>query len=268
MHPRDSMQALLATMATLRDPDTGCPWDKAQTFASIAPYTIEEAYEVQEAIAQGDMSALKEELGDLLLQVVYQAQIGKEAGLFDFAQIAQGINDKMIARHPHVFGDSTEQDLAQLHHVWEANKAAQREAKGQSGALAGVAVTLPALLRAQKLQKRAAKVGFDWRHADEIYAKIREEIAEVQSAQTDDERAAEIGDLLFAVINLARHYRVDAEQALRGCNQKFERRFACMEALASAQGHAFADLTIEQQEALWHAAKQQEKEQKGEHNAH
>lgn len=241
---------LLAIMARLRDPDRGCEWDVAQTWKTIAPYTIEEAYEVADAIERADAADLKDELGDLLLQVVFHARIAEETGAFDFAGVASGIADKMERRHPHIFGDAETGGRQ----AWEQIKADERAAKAHTGALAGVAVGLPALLRAEKLQKRAARVGFDWPDAAGPRAKIDEEIGEVESAPPEAV-AEEIGDLLFAVVNWARKHGVDPEAALRSANAKFERRFAAMEA---AVGGGFAALDLDAKEALWCAAKDAE----------
>jgi nucleoside triphosphate diphosphatase len=237
---------LVAIMARLRDPEHGCEWDIAQTYATIAPYTIEEAYEVADAIAREDVGDLKDELGDLLLQVVFHSRIAEEAGDFTLADVVTAISDKMERRHPHIFGDAGETP------GWEAIKAAERGSK-HGGALAGVALGMPALSRAEKLQRRAARVGFDWPDASGPRGKVDEELSEVEAASSD-ERAEEIGDLLFAVVNWARHLGVDAEAALRAANSKFERRFAGMEALA---GEAFAGLTLDEKEALWVRVKQQ-----------
>ena len=241
---------LTTIMARLRDPDTGCDWDVAQDFSTIAPYTIEEAYEVADAIARGDMADLKDELGDLLLQVVFHSRMAEEAGLFALPDVVAAISDKMERRHPHVFGDSPG---GHAQH-WERLKADEREAKGDSGALDGVAIGLPALLRAEKLQKRAARTGFDWPDVDGPRAKVIEEIAEIDAA-SPAEREEEIGDLLFAVVNWARHLGVDAEAALRAANAKFERRFKAMEAEA---GDAFAGLDLDAKEELWLSAKRTE----------
>ena len=242
---------LTTIMARLRDPDTGCDWDVAQDFATIAPYTIEEAYEVADAIARGDMADLKDELGDLLLQVVFHSRMAEEAGLFALPDVVAAISDKMERRHPHVFGDAAG---GHAQH-WERLKADEREAKGDSGALDGVAIGLPALLRAEKLQKRAARTGFDWPDVDGPRAKVIEEIAEIDAA-SPAEREEEIGDLLFAVVNWARHLGVDAEAALRAANAKFERRFKAMEAEA---GDAFAGLDLDAKEELWLSAKRTER---------
>jgi ATP diphosphatase len=232
-------------MATLRDPASGCEWDRAQTWATIAPYTIEEAYEVADAIARDDVADLRDELGDLLLQVVFHSRIAEEHGAFTFDDVATAIAGKMERRHPHIFGD------ADASPGWEAIKADERARKAQSGALAGVAAGLPALARAEKLQKRAARVGFDWPDATGPRAKIDEELAEVACAQ-GDEVAEEIGDLLFAVVNWARHLGIDAEAALRSANHKFERRFSAMEALG---GEAFPAMNLDAKEALWQVVK-------------
>ena len=241
---------LLAIMARLRDPKTGCEWDSVQTFETIAPYTIEEAYEVDDAIRRGDMAELKDELGDLLLQVVFHARMAEEAGEFDFHAVAAAIADKMERRHPHLFGAADQGG----HHLWEQIKAEERGAKGHESALDGVASALPALIRAGKLQKRAARSGFDWPDPSGARAKIDEELAEVEAAPPVG-RAEEIGDLLFAVVNWARKLGVEAEEALRAANAKFERRFRAMEAEA---GPAFPTLELEAQEELWQRAKSAE----------
>ncbi len=242
---------LVTIMARLRDPDTGCEWDLAQDFASIAPYTIEEAHEVADAIERNDMADLKDELGDLLLQVVFHSRMAEEAGHFALADVVTAISDKMERRHPHIFGNDVERAGAGPH-LWEQIKAEERAAKAPSGALDGVARGLPALMRAEKLQKRAARTGFDWPDADGPRAKVSEEIIEVETATSADHRAEEVGDLLFAVVNWARHLGVDAEAALRRANTKFECRFSAMEAIA---GEAFAELTLDQKEALWQRVK-------------
>ncbi len=244
---------LLAVMAKLRDPDGGCEWDLAQDFATIAPYTIEEAYEVADAIAGGDPAAICDELGDLLLQVVFHAQIAADAGLFGFNDVATAISDKMERRHPHIFGDRKTDDVRQQ---WEQIKADERAADGPKGALSGVALSLPALLRAQKLQSRAARVGFDWPDDAGPRDKIAEELAEVAVAADDAARHEEVGDLLFAVVNYARHLGVDAETALRDANIKFARRFAAMEDRA---GGTLAGLSLDAQEAHWLAVKASER---------
>jgi len=237
-------------MARLRDPQQGCEWDIAQSFATIAPYTIEEAYEVADAVARDDLAALKDELGDLLLQVVFHARIAEEAGHFAFADIAAAIADKMEARHPHIFGDAEDHGQSREER-WEGLKAEERAAKGARSALGGVALALPALLRAEKLQKRAARVGFDWPDPQGPADKLVEEMAELAQAETDAERVEEAGDLLFAAVNLVRAHGVPAEEALRAANAKFERRFQAMEAMAAVRGLDFAVLTLDQQESLW-----------------
>jgi ATP diphosphatase len=246
-----NIERLVAIMARLRDPERGCDWDVAQDFSTIAPYTIEEAYEVADAIARGDMADLQDELGDLLFQVVFHSRMAEEADLFALRDVVASISDKMERRHPHVFGDS---GGGHAQH-WERLKAIERQAKGDAGALDGVAVGLPALLRAEKLQKRAARTGFDWPDPSGARAKIDEEIAEIEAA-SPAEREEEIGDLLFAVVNWSRHLGVDPEAALRAGNAKFERRFKAMEAEA---GDAFAGLDLEAKEALWVKAKRAEK---------
>ncbi|MFD1950538.1 nucleoside triphosphate pyrophosphohydrolase [Sphingomonas arantia] len=237
---------LVQVMATLRGP-SGCDWDRAQDFASIAPYTIEESYEVADAIAHDDMAALRDELGDLQLQVVFHAAIAADRGAFTIEDVLAGIVDKMERRHPHIFGDGPRRD-------WETLKAGERDGAQVTGALAGVALGMPALLRAAKLQKRAARVGFDWPDAIGPRDKIDEELAEVETATDPGHRAEEVGDLLFAVVNWARHLGVDPEAALRTANGKFERRFAAMEALDAG----FADRNLDEQEALWVQVKRAE----------
>lgn len=245
------IERLVAIMARLRDPEHGCEWDLAQTFATIAPYTIEEAYEVADAIERSDMVALRDELGDLLLQVAFHSRMAEQAGHFSLQDVIDGITQKMIRRHPHVFGDGLAREDG--HAQWEAIKAAERaEKEPDPSALAGVAIALPALLRAEKLQKRAARTGFDWPDSDGAIAKIVEELDEVQGATTQAEREEEVGDLLFAVVNLARHLKVDPEVALRAGNAKFDRRFRIMETLA---GEAFTALPLTEKEALWQQAK-------------
>lgn len=241
------IERLVAIMARLRDPVSGCEWDTVQTFATIAPYTIEEAYEVADAIERADMADLKEELGDLLLQVVFHARMAEEAGDFALNDVVTAISDKMERRHPHIFGDAAEGG----HYLWEQIKAAERGAKGAESALDGVAISLPALLRAEKLQKRAARTGFDWPDASGPRAKIDEELAEVETATSAAEREEEIGDLLFAVVNWARKLDIDPEAALRTANAKFERRFKAME----AADEKFSERDLHQQEALWQHAK-------------
>jgi ATP diphosphatase len=245
------IMALVDVMARLRDPVTGCPWDIAQDFASIAPFTIEEAYEVADAIEREDMANLRDELGDLLLQVAFHARMAEQARLFTLQDVIDGIAAKMVRRHPHIFGEGVAR--ADGHAQWETIKAAERAEKDSDpSALAGVAIALPALLRAEKIQKRAARTGFDWPDLDGVTAKIIEELDEVQAATNPAEREDEIGDLLFAVVNLARHLKVDPEVALRGANAKFDRRFRGMEAIA---GENFAGLSLEDKEALWQRVK-------------
>lgn len=241
---------LLMIMKRLRDPQSGCEWDVAQSFESIVPYTIEEAYEVADAIARGDMADLKDELGDLLLQVVFHAQIAEDAGQFAFPDVVNAISDKMERRHPHIFGDVAEGG----HHLWEQIKAEERQAKAAGGTLDGVALGLPALMRAEKLQKRARRVGFDWPDTEGPRAKIDEEMREIAEA-TPDTIEEEFGDLLFAVVNWARHCGVDAEAALQAGNRKFERRFRAMEQEA---GEGFAALDLEGKEALWQRVKRRD----------
>ena len=262
--PKEPLSRLLAVMAWLRDRQHGCPWDIDQTFRTIAPYTIEEAYEVADAIERNDMAALKEELGDLLLQVVYHAQMASEARAFSFNDVAATIADKMIDRHPHVFGDLKIADADAQTVSWEARKAAERAKKNGSaepaGALDGVARALPALLRAEKIQKRAARVGFDWKSIGPVIAKIEEELGELgrelAADQKDQARVAdELGDVLFAVANLARHCQVDPEAALRSTNDKFERRFRYLEQRLAEQGRKPADAALDEMEALWQEAK-------------
>ncbi|KJV29674.1 nucleoside triphosphate pyrophosphohydrolase [Luteibacter yeojuensis] len=255
---------LLAIMARLRDPTDGCPWDVKQSFATIAPYTIEEAYEVADAIDRHDMHDLRDELGDLLLQVVFHARMAEEAGEFAFADVVAAICDKMERRHPHVFGDVTHESDAARSRDWDRLKAEERLAKGgdDTSALAGISRGLPEWQRAVKLQKRAANTGFDWPDHRPVLAKLEEELDEVRHEfehGADDERLAdEIGDLLFVAANLARHAKVDVSRALRGANQKFERRFRGMEALAESEGRTLASYSLEEQEALWRKVKAQE----------
>jgi ATP diphosphatase len=267
-HPSaaDAMSRLIEIMAKLRDPETGCAWDVAQDFSTIAPYTIEEAYEVADAIQREEMNELKEELGDLLFQVVFHSQMAKEVGAFEIADVVDAINAKMIRRHPHVFGNEDTRTADQQVAAWEVIKAQERAGKdksnGPSSALDGVALALPSLLRAEKLQKRAARVGFDWTEADPIFDKLTEETDEVREAiETGDPDRIEdeLGDLLFVAANLSRRLNVDPEQALRRANAKFERRFRAMEALADEAGQDFATLDIDAQEALWQRVKHQER---------
>ncbi|HSN17478.1 MAG TPA: nucleoside triphosphate pyrophosphohydrolase [Gammaproteobacteria bacterium] len=253
------MQRLLEIMTRLRDPELGCPWDKQQTFKSIAPYTVEEAYEVADAIEREDLAALREELGDLLLQVVYHARMAEEAGLFGFEQVATGISDKLVSRHPHVFGEAVMTDAAQQTLDWETRKAGERAVKSQGGALDGVSLGLPALTRAEKLQKRAARVGFDWPELTPVFGKIREELAELEqevSARGAHARVTdELGDVLFAVANLARKLGVDPEQALRGTNRKFERRFRHVETRLAEQDKRPEQVSLEEMDRYWDEAK-------------
>lgn len=237
-------------MARLRDPERGCEWDRAQTFSTIAPYTIEEAYEVADAIERGEMNELREELGDLLFQVVFHSRMAQETGDFAFEDVARSISDKMEARHPHIFGD--EDGSAMTERRWEALKASEREQKGARSAMDGVAGALPALLRAEKLQKRAARDGFDWPDTKGPAAKVHEEMTELDEARSEAERIEEAGDLLFAAVNLLRAYGVKAEEALRAANAKFERRYRAME--AAAEG-GFASLDLDEQETLWQRVK-------------
>ncbi len=260
------IEQLLEIMRRLRDPEGGCPWDIEQDFATISPYTIEEAYEVDDAIARGDMEDLKSELGDLLFQSVFQAQIAADKGLFDFHDVAQTIAAKMISRHPHVFGDESNQKPPEQQTVdWEKEKAKERARRGETRVLDGVAMGLPALMRAQKLQKRAARVGFDWPDASHVLDKIREEAAELEEARdtlTQAEVFEEFGDLLFVVVNLGRHLGVDAEEALRACNAKFTRRFNAVEDALAAKGKVPQDSDLAEMDALWDQAKEAEKRAK------
>lgn len=243
---------LLHIMARLRDRETGCEWDTAQNFASIAPYTIEEAYEVADAIERDDMKDLRGELGDLLFQVVFHARMAEEAGHFTYDDVARDIADKMEARHPHIFGDETG---VMDDNRWEELKAAERTAEGATGAMDGVAHALPALLRSHKLQKRAARVGFEWHDVKGPLAKLKEELAELEAAETAEERLIEAGDVLFVMVNIVRRYGIDPEQALRAANAKFERRFREMERLAAIAGEDFAALDLDAQEIYWQRAK-------------
>ena len=261
--PDGGMPRLLAIMARLRDPETGCPWDIAQDFASIAPYTIEEAHEVADAIARGAWGELQGELGDLLLQTVYHAQMGAEAGHFDFASVVRGISEKMVARHPHVFGaESRDKTAAQQTADWEAIKALERAGRAEGRVLDGVATGLPALTRALKLQKRAARVGFDWPSTDEVLDKIVEEAGELVEARDSlsaAELADEFGDLMFVLVNLGRHLGLDAEAALRGANAKFTRRFGRIEDWLAERGVTPAQSDLAEMDALWNRAKTEEK---------
>jgi len=251
--PLSPLERLLQIMARLRDPVSGCEWDRAQNFATIAPYTIEEAYEVADAIARGDLAGLREELGDLLLQVVFHARMAEEAGHFAFDDVAAAITGKLEARHPHIFGDASA-DLQPQTERWEKLKAEERAAKGATSALDGIAMALPALMRAEKLQKRAAREGFDWPDAQGPADKLREEMQELAEAPPQ-EKLEEAGDMLFAAVNLARAYGIAPEDALRAANAKFERRYRAMEDLAATRGQEFASLDLDSQEALWQAIK-------------
>jgi ATP diphosphatase len=253
IRPPADISNLVAIMEKLRTPLTGCPWDLEQNFATIAPYTIEEAYEVADAIERNDMTALKDELGDLLLQVVFHSQMAHEAGLFGVQDVVDGICDKMVRRHPHVFADTDASNANAVVANWEAIKAAERqERQADKSALADIAMSLPALLRAQKIQKRASRTGFDWPDIEGAIDKLHEEIGEVREAATEADRFEEVGDLLFAAVNISRHLGIDAEAALKAANIKFEKRFRSME---NAAGEAFAGLNLDQKEALWQRAK-------------
>ncbi len=265
-----ALDELLQVMARLRDPDAGCPWDLQQNFETIAPYTIEEAYEVADAIQRQDLTDLRDELGDLLFQVVFHARMAEEAGQFDFADVAAGIRDKIVRRHPHVFRDPGQAHDAESQTVsWEAIKAEERARKygdqeGQLSALAGVSLALPGLLRAVKLTRRAARVGFDWQDPRGVLDKIREELAEVEEVLDQVPSDAELleeelGDLLFAVANLSRHLRVDPESALRRANAKFERRFRHMEQALAERGQRLEAVDFDAREAAWEAAKRHER---------
>jgi ATP diphosphatase len=252
-------------MAALRTPGTGCPWDLEQSFATIAPYTIEEAYEVADAIGRNDLGDLREELGDLLLQVVFHARMAQEQGAFDFGGVVQAITEKLLRRHPHVFGNARGLEVEAVNALWDRIKAQEKAERaghgkdtGQAGALAGVPVGLPALTRALKLQDKAGKVGFDWNDPRAVLAKIREEADEIETAldaADGDAVAGEVGDLLFAVVNLARHVKADPESILRAANRKFERRFAAIERALAARGKSPRDATLAEMDALWDEAK-------------
>ena len=271
MKPSRDIAGLIAIMAALRTPGSGCPWDFEQTFATIAPYTIEEAFEVADAIDRGDLDDLKDELGDLLLQVVFHARMAEEQGTFAFPDVVQAICEKLIRRHPHVFGDKSGLNTGQVNVQWDQIKAEEKAARakagrapapGRDGALAGVSPGLPALARALKLQQKAGKVGFDWNDPKAVLAKIREEADEIGAeldASAKEKVAGEIGDLLFAVVNLARHLDVDPETALRTTNLKFERRFGAIEDALAAAGKTPAEATLSEMDALWDQAKAEEK---------
>jgi ATP diphosphatase len=250
------VETLCAIMEALRTPVTGCPWDLEQNFETIAPYTIEEAYEVADAIHRHDMVNLKEELGDLLLQPIYHAQMASEAGHFTFDDVVEAVNTKMIRRHPHVFGDEAARTAGVAKGFWEANKAKERASKGETTkrTLDGIAITLPGLTRALKLQAKAARVGFDWPDVSHVYDKLAEELTELREAP-EDKRAEELGDLLFVMANLARHYGLDPEAALRGANQKFERRFRHIEDKLTTRGKSPAQSDLQEMDALWDEAK-------------
>ncbi len=262
MTPSRDIARLVEIMTALRDRTNGCPWDIEQTFETIAPYTIEEAYEVADAIAEGDMASLKDELGDLLLQVVYHAQLASEVGAFSLPDVVQAITGKMIRRHPHVFGNQRAHVANEAEAVWERIKAEEKRARRQiatAGILDGVPSSLPSVLRAQRLQNEASTVGFDWNDPKAVLAKLREEIDEVEAEleAADSVRLAdEVGDLMFAVVNLARHLKVDADQALRRTNAKFIKRFRSIEAALAAQGRSPNEATLDEMEALWRAAKE------------
>ena len=269
MQPSRDIARLIEIMAALRDPDTGCPWDKVQTFATIAPYTVEEAHEVAEAIARNDLGDLRDELGDLLLQVVYHARMAEEIGAFAFPDVVEAITTKLIRRHPHVFGDEDARAAGATKGFWEKIKAEEKRARAArdatppaKGLLDDVAPGLPALQRAVKLQAKAATVGFDWNDSRAVLAKLREEIGEIEAElgdTVDSDRAAdEVGDLLFAVANLARHLAVDPDQALRRTNAKFVRRFGAIETALAAEGRTPAEASLDEMEALWQASKADE----------
>ncbi|MEX2035603.1 MAG: nucleoside triphosphate pyrophosphohydrolase [Xanthobacteraceae bacterium] len=261
---------LIEIMAALRAPGTGCPWDLEQTFATIAPYTLEEAYEVADAIARGDLGELREELGDLLLQVAFHAQMARELGAFDFGDVVEAITGKLLRRHPHVFGAARGATAEEVKELWDRIKAEEKAERadrggqaGRSGALAGVPVALPALTRALKLQTKAGKVGFDWNDPLAVLAKIREECDEIEAeiaAGDSAKAAAEVGDLLFAVVNLARHLDADPEATLRAANRKFKRRFAAIERALAEQGKRPQDSTLAEMDALWDQAKAEERD--------
>lgn len=261
MDPSRDIGRLLEIMAALRTPETGCPWDLAQNFSTIAPYTLEEAYEVADAIARGNLGDLKDELGDLLLQVVFHSRMAEEKGAFDFGDVVQSITEKLIRRHPHVFADETSRTPHAVEGLWEHIKAEERANKaGHTGALAGIPLALPALSRALKLQAKASKVGFDWNDPRAVLRKIREEADEIEAELDRSETnkaatAGEVGDLLFAVVNLARHLDADPEAVLRRTNLKFERRFAAIERALAGRGKAPQQASLAEMDALWNEAK-------------
>jgi ATP diphosphatase len=274
MKPSSNIARLIEIMAALRTPGSGCPWDLEQDFGTIAPYTIEEAYEVADAIGRGDFDDLRDELGDLLLQVVFHARMAQEEGRFGFGDVVQAITEKLVRRHPHVFGDTRDLSPEAVKLLWDRIKTQEKAARAarrggddaDTGALAGVPATLPALTRALKLQQKAGKVGFDWNDPHAVLAKIREEADEISAALASGDRggaAAETGDLLFAVVNLARHLDADPESTLRATNRKFERRFAFIEDALAARGKAPEQSNLEEMDALWNAAKVAEGEKPG-----
>jgi nucleoside triphosphate diphosphatase len=275
MQPSSDIRRLIEIMAALRDPIAGCPWDVEQTFASIVPFTIEEAYEVADAVERGSTDDLREELGDLLLQVVFHARMAEEAGLFDFGGVVEAITAKLVRRHPHVFGDANARNPAAVKELWGRIKAEEKRAKSESragrglaaddrsGALDGVPLALPGLTRAMKLQEKAGKVGFDWNDVRAVLEKIREEVVEVEAeiaTGSPQSLSAEVGDLMFAVVNLARHLKVDPEAALRGANAKFERRFAHIENRLAERGRTPESASLDEMESLWVEAKAKEPE--------
>ena len=256
----NQLKRIIGIMRELRDPETGCPWDVEQDFSTIAPYTIEEAYEVADAVRRGDTGDIRDELGDLLLQVVFQSRIAEEAGLFTLADVARSISDKMVDRHPHVFGDESRPGADEQSGRWEAIKAAERARRGKTGILDDIAASLPPMLRALKLQKRAARVGFDWTDIDDIIAKLDEETAELRAeikkdSVEQDRVIDEVGDVLFVAVNLARRAGVDPETALMGCNSKFEQRFRYIELQAEKIGKSLDELSLDEMEAMWQEAK-------------
>jgi ATP diphosphatase len=263
MKPSRDIARLIEIMAALRTPNTGCPWDLEQDFSTIAPYTLEEAYEVADAIARGDLDDLKDELGDLLLQVVFHARMAQEDAAFDFGDVVEGITTKLIRRHPHVFADEQGHTAEAVKGLWERIKAEEKAERGEAaetGALTGIPVALPALTRALKLQNKAGQVGFDWNDPRAVLAKIREEADEIEAELDNREAAAaEAGDLLFAVVNLVRHLQADPEGVLRATNLKFERRFAAIEKALAARGKRPEDATLEEMDALWDETKIAEK---------
>jgi ATP diphosphatase len=264
MTPSRDIARLIEIMAALRTPGSGCPWDLKQTFETIAPYTIEEAYEVADAITRGDLQDLREELGDLLLQVVFHARMAEEQSRFDFGGVVEAITEKLIRRHPHVFGDHKDLSPDGVKSLWHQIKAEEKSGRPdkEQGALSGIPAGFPSLMRALKLQQKASAVGFDWNDPRAVLAKIREEAQEIEAAVDIGDRneiAGEIGDLLFAVVNLARHLDVDPDSSLRGTNRKFERRFAAIETALAVQGKKPQDATLEEMDALWNAAKAAER---------